>query len=323
MLQKQRLENGSLLTLKVVRSIHKKEREKLRLFLSHKDAYLTQIEDYWKNGEKGKIEGLEWRFYLGYLGEKLVANLCLWESNGIAILGHVYTHPDYRRQGIAGRLLRFQDKDFWNRGGQAVQLRTEFGTHPHRMYLKMGYRDIPGKEGMMIKLKDATTWETLYLSRQVKAAPFHWRHWPTANLLFLSESPAFIRCHGYEVYGVDSIEAPVAKRFPLQREELERGRDQIEVLESKGGVCVAWASIMKDPNWKGLSRRRVFDLFFHPAFAKSLDRLLRRFSIPPGTLAFSTPEDPKNTALIKLGFQEKETQKEFFENGKSIIVYER
>ncbi|MCA9411424.1 MAG: GNAT family N-acetyltransferase [Candidatus Omnitrophica bacterium] len=318
-----RLKDGRTLNLRIARSVPKQDQEKLRLLLSHKGAYRNHIEDFWKNGSKGKIEGLEWRFYLASLGKKLVANICVWEANGIAILGHVYTHPDYRRLGVANALLQFQDKDFWDRGGRAIQLRTDFGTPPYRMYIKLGYRDISGNEGMMVKLKKPNVWEDLYRSKQNRAAPFHWRHWPSANLLFLTENPSFIRCHGYERYGVDSLETPVAIHFPLQKEELERGRDQIEVLEGEASVCVAWASVMKDPNWKGHSKQRVFDLFFHPAYAKSLDRLIRRFSIPPGTLAYSTDKDPKNRILADMGFHEKGTRKRFFENGQSLIVFER
>ncbi len=321
--EKYHLKDGRTLTLRVARSVSKKDIDLLRLLLSHKGDYLVHLEDYWKNGSKGRIEGLEWRFCLATLGKKLVANLVLWESGGIAILGHVYTHPDYRRLGIGSALLQFQDKDFWSRGGKAIQLRTEFGSPPHRMYLKMGYRDIQGNEGMMIKQKVESAWESLYLSKPTRAVPFHWRHWPSANLLFLTQNPSFVRCHGYQVYGVDSLESPVALRFTLQKEELERGRDQIEVLESEGGVCVAWASVMKEPNWKGSSRQRVFDLFYHPAYSKSLNRLTRRFSIPPGTMAFSTPNDPKNNVLLDLGFQEKESKKDFFVGGDSLLTFER
>lgn len=321
--EKHRLKDGRALDLRVVRTVPKRDIEELRRLLSHKGAYLNQIEDFWKNGSKGRIEGLEWRFYLAGVGGKLVGNLCLWESTGIAILGHVYTHPDYRRKGIAAALLHFQDRDFWSRGGKAVQLRTDFGSHAYRMYLKLGYRDIPGKEGMMIKTKSVSSWEDLYRSKQAKAVPFHWRHWPSANLLFLTENPAYIRCQGYGIYGVDSLESPVATRFPLQKDELERGRDQIEILESDGGVCVAWASVMKDPNWHGLSRQRVFDLFYHPVYAKSLNPLIRRFSIPPGTFSYSTPSDPKNKILVEMGFREKEMRKKFFEKGETLVVFER
>ncbi len=80
---------------------------------------------------------------------------------------------------------------------------------------------------------------------------------------------------------------------------------------------------MKDPNWKGRTRQRVFDLFYHPAFEKSIDRLIRRFSIPVGTAAYSTEADPKNKCLVEMGFSEKETRKKFFENGESLVVFER
>lgn len=320
---KHRLKDGRKLVLKVERNLSRKEIDSLRLLLSHKGDYLQHLEDYWRHGSKGKIEGLEWRFYLAFVDDKLVANLCLWESSGVAILGHVYTHPDFRRLGIAGALFDFQDKDFFGRGGKVVQLRTDAGSHAYRMYQQRGYEDIPGGEGMMIKLLNPEAWEDLYRFTTTRAAPFHWRHWPTANLLFLLNTPAFVRCVGYGVYGVESLESSVATRFPAQRADLERGWDQIEVLETESGVCAAWASVMRNSNWRGHSKERVFDLHFHPEAAKGLDRLIRRFSLTPGTRAYSTPHDPKNPYLEKMGFQKVETRDRLFENGESLVVFER
>ena len=78
-------------------------------------------------------------WYGAFLGKKLVADLGIYVSeSGLGRYQNVMTHPDHRRQGIAGTLV-------WKAGQHALQTRAkrlvmiaDEGDHPVQIYISCG-----------------------------------------------------------------------------------------------------------------------------------------------------------------------------------------
>ncbi|MCG3198005.1 MAG: hypothetical protein GHCLOJNM_02499 [bacterium] len=318
------LRDGRELKIEVLRTVPEGRATDILEFLGHKGRpYLRHFQDYFDHGSRGAIEGLEWRFYLGSHEGKLIGNICTWEYRGLGILGHVFTHPAWRRRGVANHLLEFQDSDFRMRGGRVMVLGFGKDPRPRRLYQLHGFEDVPDCPGAMVRARTESLVDRLFRGKSVRLSALSWRHWPSACLLFLMAHPAYVRCAGLDVYGPRLVEGPIVHHFPALWSLPPRYRDRVEVLETRAGTCVAWASQMRDPNWGGTSKRRVFDLFFHPRFRKQAERLVERFVLPRGTVAYSTPEDPKNEILEEAGFRELASLKNCLSGGETLLILER
>ena len=318
------LKDGREAALFIVTSPSPDEFQKIRRLLHHKPSpYLNHIVDFNGNNSDGVIQGLEWRFYLARVGDAYVGNICTWERDGIGILGHVFTLPEWRGLGIANALLHLQDADFKRRKGSIMELNTGYQSMPYRMYEKRGYEGVPGAPGSMVKLSGEETWQSLYSPGESNLADFQWRHWPSANLLFLTENPSFVRAAGIGVYGPSPLEGPVIHCRERIWNEEEEPSWRVKVLESSKGMVTAWVSLQWDLNWSRHHRRLVFDLFFHPHFAETVMAELHDLEIPEGTISYSTPGDPKNPILKQLGFRRLGKITGFFPNGEDLIVLSR
>lgn len=316
------LKDGCQVDLQIVTSPSPEEFQEIRNLLHHKPSpYLNHIEDFHGSGSCGIIERLEWRFYLARVEDAYVGNICTWEHDGIGILGHVFTLPEWRGLGIADALLRFQDADFQARNGKIMELNTGYQSMPYRMYLKHGYEDVPGVPGSMFKATVNKAWPSLYTPGETRLVDFRWNHWPSANLLFLMENPAFVRAAGIGVYGASHLEGPVIHCRERIWNKEEEPKWKVVVLENQKGAITAWASLQWDLNWSRYHRRLVFDLFFHPDFGKAMESEMGRLEIPKGTISYSTPHDPKNPVLERVGFRGLGKITGFFPNGEDLMVW--
>ena len=95
------LSNGSRLDVRVLRSIPDDRYAEIEVLYRHKRHFLGQFEDFRLRGARGRIDGLEWRTYVGLVDKRIIAGICTWEHGGYGILGHVYTYPEFRRLGVA------------------------------------------------------------------------------------------------------------------------------------------------------------------------------------------------------------------------------
>jgi GNAT superfamily N-acetyltransferase len=317
------LKDGRSLELRLLRSIPDDRYAEIAGLFRHKRPYLGHFEDFRRRGARGALEGLEWRTYVGMVEERIVGTVCVWEHGGYGILGHVFTLPEFRRLGVAKAMMEFQDRDFASRSGKIMQLNTGFQGNAYDLYRSFGYEDSAGRLGSMVQQRREDEWDRMYRKGPVRATSLRWKHWPSANLLFLLENESYVRCAGMGIYGPNSIESWFCLNPARIGEAGERRGERIEVLVSDRGAVVGWASSLSDPNHAGKSRRRIFDLVFHPRFEKEVPKLLKRFSIPRRTLAYSTPEDPKNGYLEELGFEESLSLPRYFQNGLALQVFEK
>ena len=83
------------------------------------------------------------RYWLAYAEGAPRAFFSSWTStDGIAVLDDLYTHPDYRRRGLATALVHHCVADVRKRGAGPVALETDPADTPKRMYATMGFRPL-------------------------------------------------------------------------------------------------------------------------------------------------------------------------------------
>ena len=91
--------------------------------------------------------------WLALDGKDIVATsgMCLYDvpptyanhSGKVAYLVNMYTSPEYRNRGIAGKLLELLVKDAVSRGCGRITLNTSKAGRP--VYEKYGFVDVPGE----------------------------------------------------------------------------------------------------------------------------------------------------------------------------------
>ena len=83
------------------------------------------------------------RYWLAYVEGAPRAFFSSWTStDGIAVLDDLYTHPDYRRRGLATALVHHCVADVRERGAGPVALETDPADTPKHMYAAMGFRPL-------------------------------------------------------------------------------------------------------------------------------------------------------------------------------------
>ena len=83
------------------------------------------------------------RYWLAYAEGGPRAFFSSWTStDGIAVLDDLYTHPDYRRRGLATALVHHCVADSRARDAGPVALETDPSDTPKLMYAAMGFRPL-------------------------------------------------------------------------------------------------------------------------------------------------------------------------------------
>ncbi|MYB50081.1 MAG: GNAT family N-acetyltransferase [Dehalococcoidia bacterium] len=83
------------------------------------------------------------RYWLAYAEGAPRAFFSSWIStDGIAVLDDLYTHPGYRRRGLATALVHLCVADSRARGAGPVALETDPSDTPKLMYAAMGFRPL-------------------------------------------------------------------------------------------------------------------------------------------------------------------------------------
>lgn len=94
------------------------------------------------------------RWYGAFLGDALVADLGVFVQGGVGRFQHVETHPDFRRRGIAGALLRVAaDAALDEFGAEELVIVADPLYHAIRLYRALGFE--PRERLMALSLPDA------------------------------------------------------------------------------------------------------------------------------------------------------------------------
>jgi len=161
------------------------ERLALHALLGHKgEPWLTDILWRMENADGDS-------FAVAFRGEEAVASVWLGRSLGcpeVGLLGHVFTAPEHRRRGLAGRLLELVLEGFDRSGGRWVRLTTG-NAAAARLYERTGFGMVLGgaKEEHLTMLRPA---DPAGLRARLSAPPSAWNaqllcrlHYPSACLL--------------------------------------------------------------------------------------------------------------------------------------------
>ncbi len=267
----------------------------------------------------GSVEPLETRFYLGRLDAHPVCNIMVSEHDGIGIVSHVYTVPEYRRKGIARLVMAGQMTDFKDRGGRYLTLSTGYGTHPYYLYHSFGFRSVIPESGHM-KYMGTAAFETDHFPGDVaRVVPGDWRNWPSLNVLCAQDGPPTVRNVGLGHIGPRMFEGAYIGLMKLAREDSDH---QVRLLVSDRGAVTGYATLVPDTRWRG--ETCLLDLFVHPAFTAYWGQLLDSFSLPSRRKVqchVEAGDTMKAAALLDAGFVREATlRKQFKVPGQDLDV---
>jgi GNAT superfamily N-acetyltransferase len=291
----------------------------LRKLLAHKDGIwqLHLEEDF-----GGRIKELETRFYVGAIDEELAGNIMTAEFGGLGVMGHVFTPPEHRRKGICDVLMDFHLDDFRQRKGNALYLNTGYDSPPFHIYLRHGYHPIPEAPGSMWWSPDpdwspADLWDDL---SRVKVCELQWRHWPSANALFLEKDLPIVRNVTYTKYGVGNAEATFLCVMSDLRDA--QSRVQARAIESRSGHLAGLATLAPERRWGRRSTTFVFDLCVHPKAGDVIDDVAEEFEWPAAhVLAYAAENDESAIdRYSKIGFRPHSHVERFFDSVGLVVL---
>lgn len=249
----------------------------------------------------GPLDALETRFYLGVVKGEAVGNIMTVEHGGIGILGHVFTHPDHRRKGIASRIMANQMQDFRERNGRVLTLGTGFDSPAYWIYHSYGFRSIVAGSGAMWYWRQPEQIAEIWSAPITGVASPLWQHWPLVNLLCTQPDGDRLRHAVRRLWGPRNFEGD----FTKYKRDLESEDSSItaRVLENDAGLVVGWASVEDDPLWGGAAA--LLDLLMHPTAWDAADDLLSAMPLPSKPIfAYADQGSPKNDVLRAHGFEQ-------------------
>ncbi len=81
------------------------------------------------------------RYWLAYADGQAVAYLCSWEGiDGVGQVEDLFTHPEFRRRGLATALIHHGVADCRSRGAGPVVIVADPSDTPKLMYAALGFR---------------------------------------------------------------------------------------------------------------------------------------------------------------------------------------
>lgn len=258
LLEEKRMRTGATLRVLRVEPPDPRWDSAVRGLLAHKPRPYDRHIDYSLRGECG---ALETRFYLGVVDDEAVANVMTVERRGVGILGHVFTRPDHRREGIATTVMNRQMIDFKARGGKVLLLGTGYQSHAYRMYASFGFQDWAGGDPGLMRWDDPDDPDYSARFFTPGAATVEiagWEHWPLVALLGATPVGIGLRSISLGLRDLGLMEGPYCAYMARMA-----GRDDVtgRVLVSHTGAVVGLATLIPDDRW----RREVhlLDLSFH------------------------------------------------------------
>jgi hypothetical protein len=321
------LRSGEQVALTVVRAPDPQWAGVIEPMLQHKGPPWT-----WQNAELLRAEtGLVTRFYVLHRDRAPFANIMLVETNGVALLGHVWTEAADRGGGASGRLMERLLADFEQRQGRAIFLGTDPDSAPWHFYRRRGFEPIEEGSGCM-----ARYWQPReqfdaewYASGELRIESLDWRHWVAACPLASSGFPGLVRLAATGLIGRRLSEGPFLPLLQEQRRCRAAGEaDCAVVLTGAGGAVHGWASCLADPCWPHLS---MLDLYCSPAGWPEAEGLIRAVlhSRAGRLVAYADAGfTAKESALRSTGFQPVATLPGWIRDngavagGKDVIVWE-
>ncbi|MCC6441932.1 MAG: hypothetical protein IT210_00595 [Armatimonadetes bacterium] len=312
------LKTGETMQMGVIQGPEERFQGQIEPFLGHKGGlYHRHIE----LSMRQPLDRLETRFYIGAVGGNIITNIMTVESEGVGILGHVYTLPDQRRKGACQAVMAQQMEDFRRRGGGMLALGTGFDSPPYWIYHSFGFRGIEEGSGTMRYVSSENFLGGFFARSPVTIAQVSWHHWATMTALSMLEGGDYVRSVAYNIHGMTNFEGG----FLYFKEAVEgQNSHQALLLENARGAVVGWGMFTPDSRWR--SQVYLFDLFLHFDFIEGGKMLWEQLDTPEAKIQCYV--DRKSEARIALlesiGFHHEATfQRQLSRQGKlyDVLVY--
>lgn len=268
----------------------------IRQFLAHKGQPWMMHVDL---ANEGKTDDLRTIYYVGLLGGEVAGNVMIVDDGRVGILGHVFTRPDLRRQGICQRLMAAAMDGFRAAGGAILTLGTGYNSAAYWIYHGFGFRSIQPGSGCMIFQAQQGAIARYFARTRARVADVAWHHWPGLSLLFMQAAGDHLRSLACRVLGPVGFE----EGFLVFQSQRERLAGQMKVLVGRSGAMVGVAMLQRDARWP--SPVHLLDLFVHPNFRGQEGRLLRALRAPKDAKVqayLDLPSASRVEALSKAGY---------------------
>jgi len=269
-------------------------RDRILPFLAHKGP---DWEVPMRENLAAPLEGLAQRFYLGVVGDEVVGNASHVEGldRPVAILQHVFTRPDRRRQGICSTVIGTLAEDFLSRGGRASYLHTGHQSPAYYIYQSVGfvgYRDT----GTMEWFPDPDFQAEYFRPRPITVRDTRWEDWPRLEALYSIEEGWFLRSIHFGQWGRSGYEG---EYISLRKAMREGGVEQVKVMVAEGGAVVGQAYLSRDRRF--LRQTWLLDLFVHPNYYDDAHALLGALELDRGAKVqcYVDSTQPEKAALLE------------------------
>ncbi|RKY02012.1 hypothetical protein DRP77_08610 [Candidatus Poribacteria bacterium] len=310
-----RLKTGEVMEVGVVEAPDEEHAPGIASLLAHKPPiFKWHIE----RSLREELDQLETRFYIGKLGDEVIANVMTVEHLGVGILGHVFTRPDHRRKGACTAVMSRLMEDFRGRGGRALYLGTGYDSPPYWIYHSFGFRSVVPGSGFMRYFTSPDFEESWFAPSDVRVKEVEWHDWGKMTALTGIVEGDWLRSVVLPIYGPTNFEGG----FLGLKKELEEGKRfrEVKLMESKGtGATVGFAILADDPRWKG--DVCLLDLFVHPNFWEEADELLDSLNLPDKKVQCYADSRSKRKIdlLLGRGFEEEGVMKGQISKGRERL----
>ena len=262
-------------------------------FLGHKEPW---FEYHIAKALAEPLDDLRTRFYVGTVRDEIVAHIMVVSARGAGILGHVYTVPEWRRQGAVSAVMQAQMRDVADL--DVVTLSTGFGSAAYGIYHGFGFRSMVDGSGDMRWLSGAET--DFFKPAGCSVQSMRWDDWPHyswATLQEFANEPA----PRSAAFGINQRGSSEGSFVRIMQSALGRRSTHL-ILRSELGAVVGWCHIV--PGQAPLTGTYVLDLHTVPGFESHIPALLEAVSWPEGPVTFtmSPPAAAYADALSEAGF---------------------
>ena len=223
----------------------------------------------------------------------------------VAVVGWVFTDPEWRQRGLSTFLLQTLCEHFTSRGGRAIYLGTE-NPSARRIYQKVGFTEYNGDvmqrlseyeserefenrifgAGQKVHIR-AAEWGDVALATALYTNPFPWIVRDFTERIILWPSGRLNRC----VSMFDAL---------MLRSELPG--NSMHVLENAGGYLVACVSLISSPSGK----EHLLEFLAHPSYSREAKEFLHEVAESRiGLICYAAEEDQTKLEILRsLNFQE-------------------
>jgi len=259
---------------------------------------------------------LETRFHIAVVEGVAIANVMTIEHRGVGILGHVFTQPEHRRQGLCQHLFDVLLPAFRDRGGRQLTLGTGYDSPPYWIYHRNGFRPLLPESGFMQLRIEPDFEQTWFAPGPSRAVPLAWRHWASLAPLFAEPLGDGLACWQIGAFGPKNWEGTFLNLF-LPTESWTGV--EVRVLETSQGAAVGYAMLHRDRRWPDV---KVLDVVGHPNFDDRLGALLAELPLDGRVQCYlPATADARRAAVEAAGLRLEGTFPSQLGDGRDVVVY--